>query len=121
MKSSDMDKYTQLLTLIPQLKNLNKESERAQIHRISKDFVAGMSEYMVVDYQQHLSQNHALMQEKITSFDEDALLAYLTYVIRMDRFVGGILVNSLQSGWVLVALEHLASFVPAQTAIPSAV
>lgn len=116
-----MNKYTQLLALIPQLENLNKQSDKVLLQRIEHDFVAGMSDYMVADYQQKLSQNHELMQEKITCFDEDTLLAYLTYVIRMDRFVGGILVNSLRSGWVLVALKHLASFVPDQTAKPSAV
>ena len=105
-----MNTYTSLLQLISDLEEL-KLDQSLPIEKIESRFIEAMEDKMVLDYQEVLSTYTDINESIITEFDKDTILAFLTSVIRTERFMEGTLPDSLRSGLVLNALKKLAVLV----------
>lgn len=102
-----MNTYTSLLQLIVDLEKI-KVDQTLPIGEIENRFIEAMSDKMVFNYQEVLSIYREIDEKVIANFDQNTILAFLTSVIRMERFIEGTLPHSLRSGLVLKALEQLA-------------
>ncbi|QUD78470.1 GIY-YIG nuclease family protein [Acinetobacter baumannii] len=105
-----------LLKLIPSLENLKLHPDLA-IHDIEDSLINAMVNDMVSNYQEVLSVYSDIDDETIAQFDQNTTLAFLTSVIRMERFLEGTLPHAIQSGLVLKAVEHLSVLVEAHNKI----
>ena len=105
-----MTTYTSLLQLISDLEEL-KLDQSLPIEKIESRFIEAMKDKMVFNYQEVLSKYVEISEDIIATFDQNKILAFLTSVIRTERFIEGTLSHSLRSGLVLVALEKLAVLV----------
>ncbi|MEG0094327.1 MAG: DUF6508 domain-containing protein [Erysipelotrichaceae bacterium] len=104
-----MNPYKSLLQLRTNLEKLQVD-QTLPIEKIESRFIEEMKDKMVFNYQEVLS-NREVDEKSIADFDQNTILAFLTSVIRMERFVEGNLSHNLRSGLVLVALEKLAILV----------
>lgn len=95
-----------LLQFRDELEALKKDPTQP-LTLLEKHFIDVMRDKMVLNYREVLSQYSVINAEVITSFDQHTILAFLTLVIRMDRFVEGTMAHYLRSGLVLIALERL--------------
>lgn len=102
-----MNTYKPLLQLIADLNHL-KADQTLPIEMIRQRFIDAMADKMVFNYREILSPYSEINIETIANFDQNTILAFLTSVIRMERFVEGTLDHHLRSGSVLIALEKLA-------------
>ena len=102
--------YESLLKLRSDLEQLKKD-QTLSIEMIEQRLIHSMEDKMVFNYQEVLSKYIEIKEDVIANFDQKTILAFLTSVIRMERFVEGTLSHNLRSGLVLVALEKLAVLV----------
>lgn len=102
-----MNTYTSLLQLISDLEEL-KLDHSLSIEKIESRFIEAMEDKMVFNYQEVLSKYTKRSEDVIANFDRATILAYLTSMIRSDRFFDGALAYSIQSGLVLAALKRLS-------------
>ncbi|WP_411691692.1 DUF6508 domain-containing protein [Acinetobacter gandensis] len=107
-----MNIYTSLLQLRPDLEKLQID-EPLLTKQIENRLIEAMNDKMVLNYQEILSLQE-LDEQSIANFDQNTILAFLTSVIRTERFIEGTLSESLRSGLVLKALEKLAILVNAE-------
>lgn len=103
-----------LLKLIPSLENLKLHPDLA-ICDIEHSLIKAMANDMVLNYQTVLSVYGDINEEVILQFDQNKTLAFLTAVIRMERFIEGTLPHNIRSGLVLKAIEHLSDLVGTNT------
>ncbi len=96
-----------LLEIIPSLENLKLHPDLA-INDIEDNLIKAMANEMVLNYQEVLSVYADIDENIILQFDKNTTLAFLTAVIRMERFVEGTLPHTIRSGLVLKAIEHLS-------------
>ena len=96
-----------LLEIIPSLENLKLHPDLA-INDIEDNLIKAMANEMVLNYQEVLSVYADIDENIILQFDKNTTLAFLTSVIRMERFVEGTLSHTIRSGLVLKAIEHLS-------------
>lgn len=96
-----------LLEIIPSLENLKLHPDLA-INDIEDNLIKAMANEMVLNYQEVLSVYADIDENIILQFDKNTTLAFLTSVIRMERFVEGTLPHTIRSGLVLKAIEHLS-------------
>ena len=78
------------------------------INDIEDNLIKAMANEMVLNYQEVLSVYADIDENIILQFDKNTTLAFLTSVIRMERFVEGTLSHTIRSGLVLKAIEHLS-------------
>ncbi|WP_173911491.1 GIY-YIG nuclease family protein [Acinetobacter sp. Marseille-Q1618] len=104
-----MNVYTSLLQLRPDLEKLQADNT-LPIEKIKSRLLEAMKDKMVLNYQDDLSLI-TLDEKSIANFDQNTILAFLTSVIRTERFIEGELSHGLRSGLVLRALERLAVLV----------
>lgn len=104
-----MNKYENLLQLRSDL-DKSEQDLFCSLGEIEERFIEAMKDSMVFNYQEILVRYSKMDENIIASFDENTTLAFLTSVIRMERFVEGTISYNLRSGLVLKALEHLATF-----------
>ncbi|MBL8281952.1 MAG: GIY-YIG nuclease family protein [Acinetobacter junii] len=102
-----MNLHHPLLELIPSLDNLKLHPDLV-IHDIEDSLIKAMANEMVLNYQEVLSVYTDIDEKIILQFDQNTTLAFLTSVIRMERFVEGTLPHAIRSGLVLKAIEHLS-------------
>src|SRR5690606_21981166 len=102
--------YESLLKLRSDLEQLKKD-QTLSIEMIEQRLIHSMEDKMVFNYQEVLSKYIEIKEDVIANFDQKTILAFLTSVIRMERFVEVTLSHNLRSGLVLVALEKLAVLV----------
>ena len=102
--------YESLLKLRSDLEELKKD-QTLSIDMIEQHLIHSMEDKMVFNYQEVLSKYNEIREDVIANFDQNTILAFLTSVIRLERFVEGTLAYNLRSGLVLVALEKLAVLV----------
>lgn len=102
-----MKLYEPLLQLRTDLNQL-KADQTLPLEMIKQRFLDAMADKMVFNYREIVSKYCEINQEIVANFDQNTILAFLTSVIRMDRFVEGTLDHHLRSGSVLMALEKLA-------------
>jgi len=103
-----------LLKLIPSLENLKLHPDLA-IRDIEHSLIKAMANDMVLNYQKVLSVYGDIDEEVILQFDQNTTLAFLTAVIRMERFIEGTLPHNIRSGLVLKAIKHLSDLVGTNT------
>jgi hypothetical protein len=103
-----MNIYESLLQLRLDLEQ-SKKDQTLSIEIIEQRFIHAMKDKMIFNYQEVLSQYAEINEDVIANFDQNTILAFLTSVIRMDRFIEGTLDKNLRSGLVLIALEKLAT------------
>lgn len=108
-----MNTYVSLLQLITDFEKLQVD-QTLPIKEIESNFIEAMNDNMISNYQEILSGYSEIDEKTIVGFDQNTILAFLTSVIRMDRFIEGTLSHSLRSGLVLKALEKLAVCVNAE-------
>lgn len=98
-----MNIYEDLLQLRLDLERLKKD-QTLPIDVIEQRFVDSMKDKMIFNYQEALSKFSEINEDVIANFDQNTILAFLTSVIRRERFLEGTLPHNLRSGLVLVAL-----------------
>lgn len=103
-----------LLEIIPSLENLKLHPDLA-INDIEDNLIKAMANEMVLNYQEVLSVYADIDENIILQFDKNTTLAFLTAVIRMERFVEGTLPHNIRSGLVLKAIKHLSDLVGTNT------
>lgn len=102
--------YETLLKLRVDLKQL-KNDQTLPVEMIEQRFIYAMQDKMVLNYQEILFKYTEISEDLIANFDQNTILAFLTSIIRMERFMEGTLAHNLRSGSVLMALEKLAVLV----------
>lgn len=101
-----MNSYTSLLNFITDLENFQLD-QRLSLEEIETNFIKVMDDKMVSNYQEILSTYRQIDETTIATFDQNTILAFLTSVIRMERFTEGTLSGNIRSGLVLKALNKL--------------
>jgi len=105
-----MKRYAQLLELIPNLDKI-KEDNSLFTQDVREKYIKAMSDEMVFEYMEVLSQHIDINEEVVSNFDIETILAYLTSTIRYDRFFDGALSYDIRSGLILTALKRLSILV----------
>ena len=103
-----MNIYESLFQLRSDLEQLNQD-QTLSIEMIKQRFIHAMKDKMIFNYQEALSKYAEINEDVIANFDQNTILAFLTSVIRMERFMEGTLDHNLRSGLVLIAIEKLVT------------
>nr|WP_286393892.1 restriction endonuclease [Acinetobacter indicus] len=101
-----MTSYNSLFKLIPNLENFQNLDD-ASVWQLTKDFSLAMREHMISDYHRSIFEVDDFSISLIKTFNIDEILAYLTYTIRMDRFMDGLLDDHLKQNFVFTAIKQL--------------
>lgn len=111
-----MNNFASLLELKTDLKKLNKNQDTST-EDIEIRFIEAMRDKMISNYQEVLSIYNEIDEEVITNFNRNTILAFLTSAIRTDRFMEGVLSNTLRSGLVLFALEKISEILDTENKV----